>query len=114
MQPSTREYLQHILDEARFLLERSVGIERDAFLRDELLKRAFARSLEIIGEAVRHIPDSVRQQFPGVEWHAIAGMRNRLVHVYYAVDYEFVWNAVVNYVPSLVENVESILARDDV
>jgi uncharacterized protein with HEPN domain len=114
MQPSTREYLQHILDEAKFLLDRSVNVDRDSFLRDEVLKRAFARSIEIIGEAVKQIPDSIRQQYPNVEWHAIAGMQNRLIHVYYAVDYTFVWNAVVNHVPSLVENIELILMRDDV
>lgn len=114
MQPSTREYLKHILDEAKYLLDRSVGVDRDSFLQDETLKRAFARSIEVIGEAVKQIPDSLRQQYPNVEWHAIAGMRNRLIHVYYAVDYTFVWNAVVSHVPSLVENIELILTRDDI
>jgi uncharacterized protein with HEPN domain len=61
MQPSTREFLQHILDEAKFLLDKSVGVDRDSFLRDETLKRAFARSIEVIGEAVKQIPDSIRQ-----------------------------------------------------
>ena len=60
MQPSTREYPQHILDEAKFLLDRSVGVDRDSFLQDEILKRAFVRSIEVIGEAVRQIPEPIR------------------------------------------------------
>jgi uncharacterized protein with HEPN domain len=91
MQPSTREYLEHIFDEAKYLLDRSSGVEREAFLRDETLKRAFVRSIEVIGEAVKQIPDSIRQQYPSVEWRAIAGMRDRLIH-----------------------NIELILTRDDI
>ena len=113
MLPSTHEYLQHILDEAKFLLDKSEGLDRDSFLQDETFKRAFA-SIEIIGEAVKQIPESIRRQYPNVEWHAIAGMRNRLIHVYYTIDYTFVWNAVVSHVPSLVENIELILTRDDI
>jgi uncharacterized protein with HEPN domain len=114
MQPSTREYLEHILDEAKFLLDRSRGVDEESFLRDETLKRAFARSVEVMGEAVKQIPDSVRQQYPSVEWRAIAGMRDRLIHAYYGVNYEIVWDAVINKVPLLAENIELILTRKDV
>jgi uncharacterized protein with HEPN domain len=82
LRPSTREFLEHILDEARFLLDKSSGVDEDSFLRDETLKRAFVRSIEVMGEAVKQIPDSVRQKYPGVEWRAIAGMRDRLIHAY--------------------------------
>jgi uncharacterized protein with HEPN domain len=61
MRPSTREYLEHILDEAKFLLDRSRAVERVSFLYDETLKRAFVRSIEVMGEAVKQIPDSLRQ-----------------------------------------------------
>jgi uncharacterized protein with HEPN domain len=114
MRPSTREYLEHILDEAKFLLERSRVVEWDSFLHDETLKRAFIRSIEVMGEAVKQIPDSLRQQYPSVEWRAIAGMRDRLIHVYYGVDYEIVWDAVTNKVPPLAKNIELILMRDDI
>jgi uncharacterized protein with HEPN domain len=114
MRPSTREYLEHILDEAKFLLDRSRVVEWDSFLHDETLKRAFIRSIEVMGEAVKQIPDSLRQQYPSVEWRAIAGMRDRLIHVYYGVDYEIVWDAVTNKVPPLAENIELILTRKDI
>ena len=114
MQPSTREFLEHILDEAKFLLDKSRGLDEDSFLRDETLKRAFVRSIEVMGEAVKNVPDSVRQQYPRVEWRAIAGMRDRLIHAYYGVNYRMVWAAVTNNVPTLAENIEQILLRDDI
>ncbi len=80
MRPSTRDYLEHILDEAKFLLEASKDVGWESFAQDGVLRRAFVRSIEIMGEAVKQIPDPVRQQYPSVEWRAIAGMRDRLIH----------------------------------
>lgn len=67
-----------------------------------------------MGEAVKQIPDPIRRQHPGVEWRAIAGMRDRLIHAYYGVNYRMVWDSVTNKVPALAENIELILTRDDV
>jgi uncharacterized protein with HEPN domain len=114
MQPSTRERLEHILDEARFLPDNSRDVDWDSFVSDEVLKRAFVRSIEIMGEAVKQIPDSVRQQHLGVDWRAIAGMRDRLIHAYYGVNYRVVWDSVTNKVPALVESIELLLMRDDI
>lgn len=91
MPPSVREYLQHIVDETGYLTETSQSVSREAFLQDETLKRAFVRSIEIIGEAVKQIPVSVRQEYPEIEWRAIVGMWDRLIHGYFDADYEIVW-----------------------
>ena len=113
MPQSVREYLRHILDEARFLAESGRGLDKDAFLRDETLKRAYVRSIEIIGEAVKRVPDSVRQQHTNIEWRAIAEMRDRLIHDYFGVDYEIVWDVVSSKVPALAQEVTAILTRED-
>ena len=96
-----RDYLRHILVEADYLLGQSAGLTFETFVADETLRRAFVRSLEIIGEATKKVPEAFRAQYPTVEWRAMAGMRDRLIHDYFGVDYELVWDVVQHRIPEL-------------
>lgn len=109
MQPSAREYLQHILAEAGYIISATKDLNKDAFINDETLKRAFVRSLEVIGEAAKQIPDALRQKYAHIEWRNIAGMRDRLIHSYFGVDYDIVWDVVTNKVPPLAQEIQKIL-----
>lgn len=104
-----RDYLRHILVEADYLVGRSEGLSFEAFAADETLRRAFVRSLEIVGEAAKKVPEEFRAAHPIVEWRAMAGMRDVLIHDYFGVDFELVWDVVRNRIPELRGHVASIL-----
>jgi uncharacterized protein with HEPN domain len=112
MSPLVHEYLHHILDETHYLLAHTQGLDEQAFLSDETLKRAFVRSLEIVGEATKQLPEDFRVRYAQIEWRAIAGMRDRLIHGYFGVDYELVWDVIHTKIPELEREILAILAQE--
>ncbi|MFN8489191.1 MAG: DUF86 domain-containing protein [Caldilineaceae bacterium] len=113
MSPSTIEYLHHILDELIYLLGQTQGLQKDKFMDNPTLKRAFVRSLEIVGEATKQLPAEFKQKYRDVEWKEIAGMRDKLIHHYFGVDYDVVWDAVMDDVPQLRQMIEQMIADED-
>jgi len=107
-----KPYLKHILDECEFLREKSEGLNFNEFDSNLVLKKAFVRSLEIIGEAVKNIPVRFRNKYPLILWKEIAGMRDRLIHEYFGVNYKIVWKTVKEEVPELENNIKEILKKE--
>jgi len=92
-------------------IERHQDGDKIAFEADELRQTWFLRHLQIIGEAARALPIEVRNLAPELPWPKIIGMRNVLVHGYFDIDTDIVWQAVTNDVPVLKPAIASLLAR---
>ena len=109
MSNSHLDLLHHILDELDFLLSESANTDLDNFLKDEKSKRAYARSFEIIGEASKNIPEDIKERYSSIEWKSMARMRDRLIHHYFGIDYELVWNVVCENIPTLKDQLKKML-----
>jgi len=95
------DYLQDVLDSINDIDDFIRGMERDTFLSDKKTVNAVVRSLEIIGEATKKIPESVKKEHPDIPWKQMAGMRDKLIHEYSGVDLEILWKTVTEDLPPL-------------
>mgnify|MGYP001132264343 CR=1 FL=1 len=109
MSLSPPEYIRHMLDEIDYILNRISNMDYDSFVRDETLKRAFVRSVEVIGEASKKLPENIKAMQPEIEWRKVSGMRDRLIHDYFGVDYTIVWDVASNKLPDLREKLHDLL-----
>ena len=92
-------FLHHIMDEMVFLEEQCSFTTYEDLIHDEVLKRSVLRSLEVIGEAAKNIPSTFRESHPEIPWKAMAGMRDRLIHAYFSVDWVIVWDVMTHEIP---------------
>jgi uncharacterized protein with HEPN domain len=90
-----------MLDEIDYILSRISNMDFDSFVRDETLKRAFVRSIEVIGEASKKLPEDIKAMQPDIEWRKVSGIRDRLIHDYFGIDYTIVWDVALNKLPEL-------------
>ena len=104
-----QERLKHMLDAARQAQEFIRNRNRDDLDRDPILLHALVRVLEIVGEAARGISDGFKKNHNEIAWIDIIAMRNRLIHGYFYINLDIVWNTVKFDVPVLIEQLESIV-----
>ena len=101
--------LHHMMDAAQTALEFAEGESRQSLEDDQKLLFALVRAVEIIGEAASRISEELQADHPQIPWHAIRGMRNRLVHGYFDVDADQVWTTITDDLPELILQLEELL-----
>ena len=108
--PLPIERLQHIRDEALYLLEcRPLFATQQALQNDKHISRAVVRSLEIIGEATKNLPADWRSTYPAVAWREVARMRDKPTHHYFDIDFAFVWSVLHEELDTLLATVEQMI-----
>jgi uncharacterized protein with HEPN domain len=90
------DYLNDIMESINDIEIFTKNINCDEFVKDRMRRNAVVRSLEIIGEAVKNLPEEIKNKYPEIPWKRMAGMRDKLIHGYFGVDYEAVWAVAAN------------------
>lgn len=109
MKREIRIFIEDIMESIVKIEEYTCGINREKFLQESWIQDAVIRRLEIIGEAVKNIPDDFRNRYPDIPWTQIAGMRDVLIHGYFGVNLERVWIVVEKDLPDLKLKISRIL-----
>ena len=102
----------HIMDEIKYLQRKLGKLEYGEFINNEDLKRSFVRSLEVIGEAIKNLNEDFRNKYPQVEWKKLAGLRDILIHQYFGINYERVWDIAKNKIPEFKIEIGRILKEE--
>lgn len=104
-----KAYLEDIVQAAQKINRYVSGLSVQTFSDDEKTVDAVVRNLEVIGEAVRNIPEDIRDKYPKIAWHRIAGLRNILIHEYFAISTKIIWDISTNKLPILEQQIKKIL-----
>lgn len=107
-------FVMDILDCIKRIESYVSDLSYEGFVQDEKTKDAVVRNLEIIGEAANQIPQDIKWKYGEISWHQIVGLRNRLIHGYFVVDYDIVWNILQEELPHLKLKIKKILEKEGV
>jgi uncharacterized protein with HEPN domain len=102
--------LRHMLDAAEDAIGFSAGRQRQDLDQDRMLVLSLVKSIEIIGEAASRVSAATQEEIPSLPWADIIGMRNRLIHAYYDVDHDRVWDTISTDLPELIDSLRRYLA----
>ena len=108
-----RLYLDDIQSSCDKILQYTQNLGFDEFISDGRTFDAVVLNLQIIGEAAKHVPDSIRTKYSEVDWRRIAGLRDVIAHGYFGLDKHIVWDLVQNRVPELLRQIQRILASEE-
>ena len=103
-----RDYINDLIQSCEDILSFTEGMSYSDFVSDKKTVNAVIRSLEVIGEATKNLPESFRSNYPDVSWKQMAGMRDKLIHNYFGIDIQMVWQAVEKHIPHILALIREI------
>lgn len=106
-----RVYLEDILEASGKIYSYTAGLSYEGFRESSMVVDAVIRNLEVIGEAIKQLPEPLREQYPDIPWKRIAGLRDILIHAYFGIDFEVIWDVITTKLPTLQERVQQILSQ---
>jgi uncharacterized protein with HEPN domain len=109
MKRDYRDYFNDILDSMVKIEKFTKGYDLQRFIADDKTQFAVVKALEIIGEAVKKIPATVKKKYPEIPWHKISGMRDKLVHEYFGINIKVVWRTIKDDIPPLKPLITTII-----
>jgi|SRR3989344_759489 len=109
MQDKYKVYLDDILISIEKIEKYTKGVSYKEFSQNSLISDGVIRNLEVIGEAVKKLSVDLKKKYPDVEWKKIAGLRDILIHEYFGIDLNIVWDIIINKIPKLKNSIKEVM-----
>ena len=106
---NTKIFLLHIIESIEKLEEITTTTSKESFLSSWILQDAILKNFIVIGEAVSNIDEEIKQKYPHINWRGAKSMRNFIVHEYFSVDLNFVWETILETLPNFKKNISKII-----